>query len=296
MIKLKNEDMSVQKILKGDEKINRILEELNLMSLKIEGDDEILLNMRGEKYNLKESNSNMENILNILYKYVVVKLESKFGMIHHPTYPAMFTENLGKSEKLFLIIPDISLNCLGVFSNAALIYDGVKKGSMYNLVESAVENSYQVLLINPNKLKISQANQIKINSAKKSYCEILRIIWTELVSPLLSLNKIVIVADKNSCISLFRLMSVYKEDFLKKVTKVVFINSSPFKMYKTLPEQLKIFLENRCTNYVPSSLPLGTLLFSSSESGEGMESRSCGRQDEKLSHVDLVIEIAKFLN
>jgi hypothetical protein len=300
MIKLNNEDKSGLKNIPGDEKISRILEELNLMSYKIEGEDEILLNMRGEKYNLIESNCKLENILNLLYKYVGIKLESKFRMIQHPTYPAMFTENFGKAEKLIFVMPDISINCLGVFSNSALIYNGVKKGSMYNFVELGVEKGYQVMIINPNKLRDSSALQINpiINkdTIKKSYYSILKIIWCELISPLLSLNKIIIVAQKNSCISLFRLMSEYKEDFLKKVTRIVLINSSPFKMYKTLNEQLRIMLENRCINYVPSNLSAGTLIYSSSESGEGMESRSCGRQDEQLSHVDLVNEIAKFLS
>ena len=291
MIKISNENKIVDKN-SSNEKINKILDELNSLNYKIEGEDEILLNLRNEKFKLIESET--EKILKLLNKYVYFKLESNFNMNEHPSFPAFFTNNFAKSEKLLLIIPDILMNSYGVFSDVSLLYEGIRRGSMYNLIELGVENKFSVMIVNPNKLRDLKEKSSSQYNPKKSFAKILQSIWNELISPLSFLNKIIIVSHKNSCLSLFNLMNSYKEDFRNKVSKIILIDASPFKMYKTLLDPLN--LENKCTNYIPSTLPIGSMVYSAAESEEGVESRSCGTLDPTITHLHLTTEIAKFFS
>ena len=222
--------------------------------------------------------------MRLFYNINKIKLPIKSGSLS-----VLATEDINKNNKLLLIIPDRGLDALGVFSNVGLIYESTRKGSMINYFDMGINSKYSVMAINPNKKKLA-------NLGLTDHYLICEYVWKELISSQNKINNIIIVAHKNASISVLKLMNVFREDFKNKVQKILCIDSSQFKMCEILNSEMKLEFENKCTNYILSTSPVGTLVYSHSESMEGCENRSSGTTNPNLVHHLILPEIKKFLS
>jgi hypothetical protein len=277
------------------QKMTKIIEILNSFNFKLEGEEEVLIDMsKGEKYKLS-TQENLEKILRLLYKYIKSKLRLFYNInkiklpVKSASLSVLATEDFNKNNKLLFIIPDRGLDALGVFSNVGLIYESTRKASMINYFEMGINSRYSVMAINPNKKKLE-------NLGLPDHYSTCEYFWKELISSQKKINNIIVVAHRNASLSVIKLMNIFREDFKNKVQKIICIDSSLFKMCEILNSDMKLEFENKCTNYILSTSPVGTLVYSHSESIEGCENRSSGTTNPNLVHHLILPEIKKFLS
>jgi len=111
----------------------------------------------------------------------------------------------------------------------------------------------------------------------------------------LKITNIVIVAHKLASLSVFKLINKFGDEFISRIKRFIFINSPHNVMYQILSPRMRLEFENKCTNFIQSTMSVGTLIYSHSESMEGCENRSCGTVEEEMAHFYLTKEISKYL-
>ena len=292
-------------------KLTKIVDNLNSYGFKLEGDDETVVDLvKKEKIKLTASiKESYPKIYKLLVKYIKAKLTMCYSMeklyfnkldVTSPikgktkviSAHVLATHDFGTNNKLLILIPDQGEdNQLGIFSKTTLIYNSLKHGSMITYVEAATINNYSVLLMNPNKLRSNKTNlEIPEYSDHYSHCEY---IWNEFIASNTKITQIIIIGNGNASISIIKLMNKFRQDFKNRVRKISLINSNHNIMYEILSTEMKMEFERKCTNYILSSEKEGTLLYSSSESSEGCENRSCGSVREETAHFLILDEISK---
>lgn len=275
-------------------KILKIIDALNCLNYKFESEEEVLVDIsKNEKYKLTTP-EDLQKIIKILHKYIKSKIRGSYNLnkikipVKNTNIHFLCSEDFKQNNKLLLVIPDRGVDALGVFSNISIIYESIKKGSMIEYIEAAKYSNYAFMTFNPNRRKLHNTHI----SDHHLVCEF---IWKEYISTQNKLNNIVVVAHKNASLSIIKLMTVFKEDFINKVKKIIFIDSSIYNMPDILKTEMKLEFEKKCTNYILSPAPLGTLIYSHSESMEGCENRSSGVTNLNLCHYNILPEIKKFL-
>jgi len=283
-------------------KITKILENLNLLNYKLDGDEEILVDLiKKEKFKLtsESSRENLEKIYRLLIKYVKSKLIMCFNMQkkestsnYLKSSKILVSKDYNTKNKLVIFIPDRQTDCC-IFSKVSLIYGSLKKGSIINYVEQAMNSNYSVLLMNPYKHEKKDKTTTFKQYDHYDYCEA---VYEEFVLGRENIKNIVFIVNKMGSFTMIKLINKFKEDFRLKVKKVILINSSHNSMFEVLSPEMRIDFETKCTNYITSSSPEGTLLYSSTESNEGCENRSSGSLNESLSYHMIKEDIGKILN
>jgi hypothetical protein len=276
-------------------KMTKIIDTLNSYNYKLDGDEETLIEIsKNEKYKMT-TREDLERVLKLLHKYIKAKIRMCYNLnkikipVKNTNLHILTSQDFKQNNKLLLIIPDRGIDALGVFSNVGIIYESTRKGSMIDYIEAAKNSNYSFMTFNPNRKKLE-------NTHMSDHYIVCEYIWREFISSQNNLNNVVIVAHRNSSLSLIKLMTIFKEDFKNKVKKIIFIDSSINNMHEILKSDMKLEYENKCTNYILSSVPMGTLMYSHSESMEGCENRSCGTTNPNLSHYYILPEIKKYLN
>jgi hypothetical protein len=231
-------------------KMNKILESLNTLNYKLEGDEEIIVDLiKKEKYKLKisKASDNFENISKLLFKYIKAKIRMcyniqkiKFGGKDTSFYGSINIANLlsdcARNEifkKIMIIIPDRG-NDLGIFSKVGLIYESVKSGSMIGYIELAQKLDYKIILLNPYK-----------NVDKYQPEEYIELFWQEIIlnKKLANVNNICLISHQHSSINVIKLLSKYEDDFKNRIQRVIFINSGHNSMFEILPLELRFEFE-----------------------------------------------------
>ena len=226
---------------------------------------------------------NLEKIYKLIVKYLEAKLEFNFNMIRTVIPKIIRDQNTPKSyiflskdffenKTLCVIIPDRGDNHPAVFNKSSLFYESLKKGSVFPHVGLAYKENYSILLMNPNNIKDPETgkNILEFND-HYSHCEY---VWNEYITGK-RYEHVVIIAHQLASLSVIKLVNkfsksfVYLEnDFMKFVKKIALINSIHNSFVDILDEETKSYFQRVAVNYIPSTEPEGTLLYSCLESDE----------------------------
>ena len=282
-------------------KITKLIDNLNLLGYKLDTEEEVLVDLiKKEKFKIISdfSRENLEKIYRLLVKYIKCKLIMSYNMQKRECNSSyiknskiLISKDFGTKNKIVVFIPDrLTESCC--LSKVSLIYGSVKKGSIINYVEIAANNNYSVILMNPYKKE--KKDKAK-NSKQYDHYEYCQAVYDELILGKEWIKTMVFIVNKMGSYTMIKLIDKFREDFKQKLKKIILINSSHNNMYEILSSEMKLDFEKKCTNYITSTSPEGTLLYSSSESNEGCENRSCGTLNESLSYYLIKEEIAKSL-
>ena len=141
----------------------------------------------------------MENFYNIT-KTVVPKLIRDPNAVKSFIYLSKdFTEN----KCLCVFIPDRGENHPTVLNKSSLIYDSLKKGTLFPYVDFAYKENYSFLIMNPNFTKDSSGKSMSEYTDHYSHCEY---IWNEYVSGK-RYEHIIVIAHQLASISLIKLVN-----------------------------------------------------------------------------------------
>ncbi len=246
---------------KYEEKLNKVLSELNNHNYSIDKEGKLISSI--PSFNYKQIDiQKYRQILELIYKYIKYNLYLKYEMkktrILPPNNDYFWSSQLIEKtsshliNKLILVIND-TCNKRGIFSKTNLLFNNINQGCIFPLIKFTENKNFPLILLNPKK---------KIDEYFDNFWKIY------IKNQLKYLHNIIIIAQGMSCIPLIRLLKNNKRDFEENITKIIMINSKHKKYYKIFDEDLRKVFMNKCTNYILSNEPFGHLISSNINSLE----------------------------
>lgn len=247
---------------KNQIKLNKIIESLQKYNLAI-NEEGMLIKMIQKPKTFQEFNDTYPQILRLITKYIKVQLFLKYNMTKYkillPNKEYIYCSNnlvipnLIIQTKLLIILNDPN-NPLGVFSKPKLIFENIPSGSVFPVLDLAINKNYSVIIP-----YIYKKDKIDYNIDA-----ILGNFWKVFIQIRLKyISEIIIISQKTASINLIKLLENYPSDFIEKTKKIILINSKHFDMHQILDKDIKELFRQKATNYTLATDPVGTQLYSS---------------------------------
>ncbi len=202
----------------------------------------------------------LENFYNIT-KTVIPKLIRDQNTVKSSIF---LSKDFNENKCLCVFIPDRGDNHPTVLNKSSLIYESLRKGSIFPFVEYAYKENFSFLIINPNFTKDNSGKPMSEFTDHYSHCEY---IWNEFITGK-RYEHIVVIAHQLASISLIKLVNrfsinhvIIESDFIKYVKRIALINSLHKNFFEILDDESKLYFQKVTTNYIPSIEPKGTLLY-----------------------------------
>ena len=139
---------------KNQIKLNKIIESLQKYNLAI-NEEGMLIKMIQKPKTFQEFNDTYPQILRLITKYIKVQLFLKYNMTKYkillPNKEYIYCSNnlvipnLIIQTKLLIILNDPN-NPLGVFSKPKLIFENIPSGSVFPVLDLAINKNYSVII------------------------------------------------------------------------------------------------------------------------------------------------------
>lgn len=247
---------------KNQIKLNKIIESLQKYNLAI-NEEGMLIKMIQKPKTFQEFNDTYPQILRLITKYIKVQLFLKYNMTKYkillPNKEYIYCSNnlvipnLIIQTKLLIILNDPN-NPLGVFSKPKLIFENIPSGSVFPVLDLAINKNYSVIIP-----YIYKKDKIDYNIDA-----ILGNFWKVFIQIRLKyISEIIIISQKTASINLIKLLEKYPSDFIEKTKKIILINSKHFDMHQILDKDIKELFRQKATNFTLATDPVGTQLYSS---------------------------------
>ncbi|XP_067116913.1 cotranscriptional regulator ARB2A homolog [Osmerus mordax] len=150
-------------------------------------------------------------------------------------------------DKLLVLIQDQGTVQCGLWNWRAVAHEGVEKGSQIPYVQRALEESYSVLLMNPNE----NGN----NDREESASWHVHSVWDHLLTHCVD-QRIVVVAHGYGGLAFVDLLCRRSQEVQQKVWAVAFLDSSHNMWHQPLRDEARDWLQSCSRRWVPSSKPL----------------------------------------
>eukprot|EP00250_Pteridium_aquilinum_P014428 c21981_g1_i2 orf=208-1185(+) len=200
--------------------------------------------------------------------------EENAASVHCPIF---VSSNYEEVDVILVLLCGTGRVASGQWARKLCINDSLKTGSVLPFLDWAMEHSFGVIVLNPNKnfvetegsrrvIPLNECAEAHVNYAWKAVCKSL------------PANHFVLVAHSYGGVSTCNLLEHQGEEVLKRLRCIAFTDSAhSWRLTEVLPEEAKEFLATHCINWASSSKPLDTILDTPGsrerESGSGKKKR-----------------------